>query len=123
MHETALMTNLLAIVERAARDGGGGAVRVVHARIGEFAGVNVEALRFAFEALSPGTAAAGGRLECEIVPLRLRCRSCGADGPSSEFVLACGACGSTDMEIIGGREMEVDYILTDDEPPESGAGR
>jgi hydrogenase nickel incorporation protein HypA/HybF len=123
MHETALMTNLLAIVERAARDGGGGRVRLVHARIGEFAGVNVEALRFAFEVLSPGTAARGGRLECEVVPLRVRCRGCGAEASPGDFVLACGRCGSTEIDIVGGREMEVDYILTDDEAAGDGAER
>lgn len=121
MHETSLMANLLAIVDRAARDAGEGPIRVVHARIGEFAGVNVDALRFAFEALSPGTAAAGGRLECEIVPLRVGCRRCGREAAARDFVFVCGACGSIEIDIVSGREMEVDYILTEDAPDAGGA--
>ena len=119
MHETALMGNLLSIVERSTREAGCARVRVVHVRIGEMAGVNADALRFAFETLAPGTVAEGGRLECENVPLRIRCLRCGAVEFPREFAFACSGCGSTEMDIISGREMEVDYILTDDE---SGGG-
>ncbi len=121
MHETALMGNLLAIVGRAAREAGGERVRVVHLRIGEMAGVNIDALSFAFEALAPGTVAQGGRLECESVPLRVRCRGCAAEARPANFVFACERCGSTEIDILGGREMEVDYILTDDEPGDESA--
>lgn len=121
MHETALMRNLLDIVERAARENGSPRVRTVHLRIGEMAGVNAEAMRFAFEVLSPGTAAEGATLACETVPLRIRCRRCGAQQRPRDFAFACGSCGSTEIEILGGREMEVDYIETDDDAAGNGA--
>jgi hydrogenase nickel incorporation protein HypA/HybF len=118
------MSNLLAIVDRAARTEGGGPVRVVHLRIGEMAGVNEDALRFAFEVMAKGTAAEGAELGIEKVPLRARCASCGAHSIPADFVFRCPACGSGDIEILAGREMEVDYILVGDrvgEPEDAGA--
>lgn len=111
MHEVSLMKNLLAIVEQAALGEGGEPVRVIHLKIGEMTGVNSDALQFAFECLSRGTAAEGGRLEFERVPLRLRCRSCAALSAPKECIFTCDACGSAEIEILTGREMEVDYIL------------
>jgi len=112
VHEASLMKNLLAIVDEAARNEGGGPVRVVHLRIGEMAGVSPDALRFAFDVMAKGTAAEGGALEIEHVPLNVRCGSCGATAEPVDFVFVCPVCGSAEIEILTGREMEVDYIVT-----------
>ncbi len=124
MHEASLMSNLLVIVDRAARAEGEGPVRLVHLKIGEMAGVNADALRFAFEVMSKGTAAEGAELGIETVPLRARCGACGDISNPADFVFRCPACGSGDIEIVAGREMEVDYILVGDrdgEPRDRGA--
>jgi len=120
MHEVSLMKNLLMTVEAARDREGGGPVQVIHLRIGEMSGVSTDALSFAFEVLSKGTAAEGGRLEFERVPLRARCRECGIEFHPDEFVFRCAACGSPELDILAGREMEVDYILLDDEITEEG---
>lgn len=117
-----LMKNLLRTVEDAAAKEGGVPVQIIHLRIGEMSGVNTDALSFAFEVLSKGTAAEGGRLEFERVPLRARCRECGSEFHPDEFVFRCGGCGSPEIEILGGREMEVDYIMLDDEITGKGKG-
>ncbi len=114
MHEVSLMKNLLGVVARAAERGGGGPVRTIHLRIGELSGVNEDALRFAFDVLRRGTVAEGGKLECEIVPLELRCRACGAEFCPRELVFICPACQSAEIDVKTGREMEVDYIDVDD---------
>jgi hydrogenase nickel incorporation protein HypA/HybF len=119
VHEASLMKNLLGIVDQAARAEGNRPVRVVHLRIGEMAGVSEDALRFAFDVMAKGTAAEGASLGVEKVPLRIRCAGCGADSNPSDFVFICPVCGSCDIEIIAGREMEVDYILVGDRSPES----
>jgi len=118
------MKNLLAIVDEAARNEGGGPVRVVHLRIGEMAGVSPDALRFAFDVMAKGTAAEGSALEIEHVPLNVRCGSCGATAGPVDFVFVCPVCGSAEIEILTGREMEVDYIIagedeTDERSPET----
>lgn len=114
MHEVSLMENLLAIVGKVAADQDGSPVSLVHLRIGEMSGVNADALRFAFDVMAKGTAAAEAELEIEKVPLRVRCRCCGAEAHPRDFVFICEVCGGVDVEILGGREMEVDYILVRD---------
>ncbi|MCK4237084.1 MAG: hydrogenase maturation nickel metallochaperone HypA [Candidatus Krumholzibacteria bacterium] len=108
------MKNLLCTVEKAACEEGNRSVKVVHLKIGEAAGVSIDALNFAFEVLSKGTVAEGGKLDFERVPLRISCRDCGSKCEMEEFILLCKVCGSSNIEIISGREMEVDYILIDD---------
>ena len=120
MHEAALMKNLLAIVDNAARAEGKEPVRLVHLKIGEMAGVSEDALRFAFDVMAKGTTAEGAELGIEKIPLRVRCTACGAHSNPADFVFRCPACDSCDIEIVAGREMEVDYILIGDRAPEPG---
>jgi hydrogenase nickel incorporation protein HypA/HybF len=123
MHEAFLMKNLLAAVEKAAHEEAGGPVRVVHLRIGDMAGVSTDALRFAFDVMARGTAADGASLEIEAIPLIVRCKACGAEWQPGDFVFVCSACGSFELDVLSGREMEVDYILVgDEERGSAGAG-
>ncbi len=115
MHEVSLMKNLLETVEHAASAEGGGPIKVIHLRIGEMSGVNIDALTFAFDVLKKGTVAERGKLEFEQVPLEAKCRACGARFHPDGFVFVCGECSSGDLEITSGREMQVDYILIDDD--------
>ena len=70
---------------------------------------------FAFGILSKGTRAEGGRLEYDRVSLKGRCSSCSHEFGPEDLVFRCPECGSADIEILAGREMEVDYILLDEE--------
>ncbi|UCF06949.1 MAG: hydrogenase maturation nickel metallochaperone HypA [bacterium] len=109
------MKNLLETVERVAADEGADHVDVIHLRIGEMSGVNSDALQFAFEVLSKDTVAEKGRLEIDHVPLMIRCRACGSESHVEGFVFLCPSCQSAEIEIVSGRELEIDYILVDDD--------
>jgi hydrogenase nickel incorporation protein HypA/HybF len=119
------MKNLLSIVDRTAGAEGGGPVRVVHLKIGDMAGVNADSLRFAFEVMAKDSSAAHAVLEIETVPLSCRCTACGARMRPEDFVFICTACGSREIEILTGREMEIDYILVGDDATgaDEAAGR
>ncbi len=108
------MQNLIEVVKSAAEAEGGGKVKAVHLKIGRMSGVNAESLRFAFDILSEGTAIEGGRLEIEMIPLKIHCGGCSGDFNPQQFTMTCPSCGSRDMAIVSGREMEVDYILLED---------
>jgi hydrogenase nickel incorporation protein HypA/HybF len=115
MHEISLMENLLEIVGDTARREDGGRVTVIHMRIGEMSGVNIDALNFAFEVLSKGTLAEGSTLECERVPLEMQCSACGADSRPKDLVFRCPLCGATEIVLNSGRELEIDYILMEED--------
>ncbi len=109
------MRNLLDIVEATAVRERAERVDVIHLRIGEMTGINYQSLEFAFEILSKGTRAEGGRLEYDRVDLRGKCAECSREFSPEELVFRCPDCGSGRVDIIAGREMEVDYILLDEE--------
>ena len=111
MHELSLMSNLLAHAAAAAQ---GAPVCTLRVRVGPLSGVVVDALRFAFEALAPGTPAAGARLEIEETKLVLHCPRCGADYDTPLGSYNCPACGATDGEVRGGHELELVSIEVPD---------
>jgi hydrogenase nickel incorporation protein HypA/HybF len=115
MHEVSVMRNLLDIVEAAAEREGTDRIDVIHLRIGEMTGINFESLEFAFEILSKGTRAEGAKLEYDKVDLLGRCSGCSCEFSPDDLVFRCPECGSGRVDIIAGREMEVDYILLDEE--------
>jgi hydrogenase nickel incorporation protein HypA/HybF len=111
MHELSLMTTLL---EDAVGAAGGSPVCALRVRVGPLSGVVVEALQFAFEALSPGTPAEGARLDIEHTVPSFHCPACGADYETPVGAYQCPACGSSTGELRGGNELELVSIEVPD---------
>ena len=111
MHELSLMTNLLNDAVAAAN---GASICALRVRVGPLSGVVVDALRFAFEALTPDTPAAGARLDIEETAPLFQCRRCGADYAASLGDYHCPACGAADGELRGGNELELISIEVPD---------
>lgn len=107
MHELSLMEGLLEIIRESAEAQGFGRVRRVVLEIGALAGVEVEALRFAFEAAAPGTVVEGAVLEVESPPGLGRCPACGAGCRVASRFEACPCCGGAPLAVTGGTEMRV----------------
>ncbi len=111
MHELSLMTNLL---DSAVAAGGGAPIHALRVRVGPLSGVVVDSLRFAFEALSPGTVAEGARLDIEETALSFHCLKCAADYETPLGSYECPACGAADGELRGGHELELVSIEVPD---------
>ena len=110
MHEVGLMQDALRIALDRARAEKAARILAVRMRIGVLSGVVPDALSFAFECLSRGTPAEGGRLEIEDVPVACWCAACREEFPSPDLGFACPACGATAAGIRRGREIEVASI-------------
>jgi len=117
MHELSIAESIIDLAAEEAKKRNTSVV-TVKLRLGEFTGVAREALEFGFEIAKRGTLAERAVLEIEVVPLKTRCPPCGLVGrPIDDFCLLCAACGSP-MEIISGREMQVEYLeLAEAEEP------
>jgi hydrogenase nickel incorporation protein HypA/HybF len=101
------MQNALNQVLREARLAGASRVHEIRLRIGVLSGVVPDALQFAFEAITPGTAAEGALLTIEEVPARFWCAACRREFVSENLFAECPDCGHPSGELRAGRELEL----------------
>jgi hydrogenase nickel incorporation protein HypA/HybF len=110
MHELGIAEAVLtAIQNEGARFPDSRIIRV-GLRIGELAGVDAEALRFAFEAVVLGSEFEPLRLEIEFCPRRQQCRGCGQDFVVHDYNLRCPNCHGFENDCIGGDELDLAFV-------------
>lgn len=113
MHELGLMTGVMTAVTQAAEDAHAERVTDITLSVGEMTEAIVDALEFAFEALSEGTICEGAQLHINMVAPRSRCHECGAEYTHDRFHMTCPECSSPFTELIAGKEMQIDSIEVD----------
>ncbi|MBK7022963.1 MAG: hydrogenase maturation nickel metallochaperone HypA [Sulfuritalea sp.] len=107
MHEMALAEGVLQLIEDAAREQDFARVSAVWLEIGQLSGVEVEAMKFCFDAVTRDSIAAGATLEIIAVPGTGWCMACARTVPMAEVFGACPQCGGYQMQVTGGTEMRV----------------
>ena len=110
MHEMSLAEGILQLVEDTARRESARRVKTVVLEIGSLASVEVEALRFCFDAVTRGSLAEGAVLEIQTVAGAGWCLPCGETVPMAELYGACPRCGSYQVQPTAGTEMRVKEI-------------
>jgi len=122
MHEMGIANSILDGVAAELRRRPGSRALKVGVRVGELAGVDPDALSFAFQALTLDTPLAGLTLDIEYRAPRSRCRDCGREFEVRNLELMCPGCGGTNAECISGDEMEFAYLEVEEDEP-CAAGR
>jgi hydrogenase nickel incorporation protein HypA/HybF len=122
MHEMGIANSILEGVAAELRRRPGTRAVTVGVRIGQLAGVDPDALHFAFEALTLDTALAGLALDVEYRPPRSRCRDCSREFEVRDYELRCPGCGGVKAECISGDELEFAYLEVEEDEP-CAAGR
>jgi hydrogenase nickel incorporation protein HypA/HybF len=107
MHEVGLMQSALELAEEQARLRGASRIHRITLRVGKLAGVEPEALAFAFDVVTAGTMADGASLGVESVPVACFCASCRAEFAPEELVFACPRCGVPSADVRTGRELDL----------------
>lgn len=107
MHELSLCENVIQIIEDAAKRERFSRVKVVTLELGRFAGVEIDAMRFGFEVIAPGTVADGARLEIEETPGSAWCFDCGETVPLRDRLDPCPKCGGVRLQPSGGTEIRI----------------
>ena len=120
MHEVAIMESMHEQLTSLAREHGASRVRRVAVEIGELSNVVPEMLEQAFLAFREvEPLLAGAEIEIRRVPLRVRCRACGAESAPEGFRIRCGACDGTGVDVIQGEELllrDVEMEVEDEDP-------
>jgi hydrogenase nickel incorporation protein HypA/HybF len=107
MHEMSLAEGVLQLIEDAARQQNFEKVVTVWLEIGQLSGVEVEAMKFCFDAVTQGSVAAGARLEIIALPGTGWCMACAQSVAMREVFGECPQCGGYQMQVTGGTEMRV----------------
>lgn len=105
MHELAICQALIEQVERIARDNSAQRVVAIVVAIGPLAGVEPKLLEHAYPLAAAGTMAEHATLKFELVPLKVRCRTCGVESEAASNRLLCAACQDWQVTVISGEEM------------------
>jgi hydrogenase nickel incorporation protein HypA/HybF len=112
MHEFSIAS---AVVATAVRHAEGRRVTGVTVRSGKLRQVVPDSLRFAFGIVSRETVCEGATLEHVVVPAALSCAACAAEWEIDLPLFRCPTCGTADVEVVSGEELEVDFIEVSDE--------
>jgi hydrogenase nickel incorporation protein HypA/HybF len=116
MHEMSVAQNIIDIVRQAVPPARAAAVTSVRLRLGSLSGVVAESLAFCFEALVADTVMSRARLAIERVPTACDCRACGARFEPAALIFFCPSCGSGDVRLVSGRDLQVVDVELDDVP-------
>lgn len=113
MHEVSICEGILAIIEDEARKQDFSSVKRISIEVGPFSCVEVEALRFSFDAVTKSSIAEGAVLDIVQPRAEAKCGSCGQTVVIEHRYDACPLCGSHDLNVTAGdalriRELEVD---------------
>jgi len=104
---------IIDIAEAELKRRGEGRVIAVGVRLGALAALNPDALAFSYEVATGDTPLAHSRLDIEWIPVEGSCRACGRNFTVEESLFICPACGSGDLTVVRGDELEVEFVEFD----------
>lgn len=107
MHEMSLAEGLRGIVEAQAAQHRFDRVTAIRLEIGRFAGVEKQALAFAFDVVMRGSPAEGARLEMIDLPGTALCFDCAQSVSIADRLDPCPLCGGGKLMPQGGDEMRI----------------
>lgn len=114
MHEASLAGGILKLVEDSALREGFARVTMLRIEAGCLAGVEARALRFALEALAPGTCLNGTVIEIDEPAGQAWCMGCCATVAIAQRGDGCPTCGGYQWQATGGTELRVVEMLVED---------
>lgn len=110
MHELSIAEAIINSTLEEIQKHGGGRVEEVGLRIGYLSGVMPDALEFAYEIAVKDTPLDGSGISMEMVPASGTCSDCGEPCSFEMTPFACPACGSFNIVLKGGYELDISYI-------------
>ncbi len=118
MHEVSVAQNIVEIVIMESEKAEAEKVTQVILSIGSLAGIENEALLFAWDMVTKNTLAEGSSLVIEDIPGIAECQNCQHQFRTDDYFSVCDKCGDYKTDIIKGKELQVKSIVIDDGLPE-----
>jgi hydrogenase nickel incorporation protein HypA/HybF len=117
MHELGLCASIVDAIERRA---GNRPVARVRIRVGRLHHVHPEAFDQSFAVAAMGSVAEDAVAELVLLPVSVRCSSCGTTTESDELPPACPECAGVDLEVVGGDELILESLEYREPQPGEG---
>lgn len=109
MHEAALAESILKIAFDTAEKNHAKKISAVGLKLGDMAGVEIEALNLSFKVFSKDTMAEGAELKINRVPISAKCNKCGKIFEVSRYNFFCPECEGI-LILQSGRELLVEFV-------------
>lgn len=112
MHEMGIAMQVAEIVKSSVPENMKGVkIERVNLKIGKFSAVIPSSLRFCFEIIAKDDISlSGAELRIEEIPVTARCKDCDTEWTITGPAFVCEKCGSGSIEIISGRELDIESI-------------
>jgi hydrogenase nickel incorporation protein HypA/HybF len=107
MHEMSLAEGVLQLIEDSAKTQDFSRVKTVWLEIGQLAGVEVEAMKFCFDAVVRDSIAQNAELVIIELPGQAWCMQCSETVQVHALYDECPKCGGHQLQVTGGNEMRV----------------
>ena len=90
-------------------------VERINLKVGKLAAVIPGSLSFCFDIVAKDTPLSGAKLHIEEIPVIVKCKMCNEESVIKELSFKCGVCSSGSIEILSGRELDIESIEIADE--------
>jgi hydrogenase nickel incorporation protein HypA/HybF len=110
MHEIRIAKDLSAIVLEVAGREKLSKVTKVNISFGQLIQIVPDVFDFAFRETVRDTIAMDSVVDIEILPVKMRCKSCKEEFDVKENAFSCTGCGSADLDIVQGKELFIKSI-------------
>jgi hydrogenase nickel incorporation protein HypA/HybF len=113
MHELSIAMSIVDLAEEEARKANASSISKIELELGTMAGIDSDALLFAWDAVIQGTMAGQAELVINPIKAEAHCLECGKDFPAEHFLAQCPDCGSYRYQITKGKELRISSLMVD----------
>lgn len=111
VHELSIVLEMIQVAQqKVVHSGVRGRITRLKLLIGRLSSARPEAVLSAFALLSPGTELEGAYLDIERPAAVCHCKGCGARTEADGTFQICPKCGSYEVDLQGGRELQLSLI-------------
>ncbi|MBT8220408.1 MAG: hydrogenase maturation nickel metallochaperone HypA [Bacteroidia bacterium] len=111
MHELSIVQNILEIANNEVKKVNAHKVDQIDLQIGYLAGVEMDALLFAWNACVPETVLANAERIIHLVPAKAKCTNCKAEFETEDYFAQCPDCNEYLTELIQGKELKIKQLV------------
>jgi len=113
MHELSIASSIIELVADEAQKASAKKVSKVELDIGSLAGVEQDALEFAWETVTQNTIVEHAVLQINNIQAKARCSDCKTSFEAENFFAPCPSCYGFNYEVLQGKELQVKSIVID----------